>query len=216
MHKFMRAWLARPVSPFLMSVADDDASGSDNPPAEEEQRNDNDEVKGFPEGTALDDMTVEQRAAYWRHEAKKQERIAKETKADLKKVSDDLESTRRQNLSDEERAIEKAKDEGRAEAEASAHAASLKTFATYELRLRGMSGTDAAEMVELLDLSKLTNADGAIDGDRLDSLVAQRNNGTSGGFKMPGHGYPPPGKPKVAVTSVAARKRAAELAGKPL
>lgn len=220
MPKFKRALLARAVSPLWRSVADD-AEGSDEGTAaavecEGEAAADDGEEddKGFPSGTAVKDMTPEQSAAYWRHETKKQERIVKETQADLKKAKDDLDEIRREKLTEQERAVEDAKQEGRTEGEASVHAANQRAFAIYELRLRGLSEEEAGEMVELLDLSKLTREDGAIDGDRLDSLAQRSTVRSPGGSRGRGFGYAPDGNRSTSLSHDAYVKRAEEIKNK--
>jgi hypothetical protein len=69
---------------------------------------------GFPKDTALTEMTVEQQAAYWRNQAKVQQKKADE-KSDydkLKADSEELARVKAKNATDEEKAIEEARREG--------------------------------------------------------------------------------------------------------
>lgn len=222
MSKFKRSLMGRSMSPLAIMVTDGDEGSSDEgvdaaPDADAVAGADADsgqEDKGFPEGTPLSEMTVEQREAYWRHETKKQERIVKETKSEMKSLSDSLDEVRREKLSDQERAIEDAKQEGRAEADVSAHAAHLAAVAVYEFRLRGLSAEEAGDVVEVLDLSKITLDDGSLDSDRLDSLAQRGNVPPPGGSRGRGFGNLPDGPTRTNLSQQSVSERAAELRNK--
>lgn len=227
MPKFMMRRLRKAMPLLAVMVADDDNDGggnepvaepgaeAGNDPGDEGGKDDDGGDKGFPENTPLSDMTDVQKAAYWRHESKKQERIATEERSAKAKLQADLDEAKRQTLSDEERALADAKAQGRGEATAEARAEQLPMIALYELRLRGMSAEEAGEVVEVLDLSKLAREDGSLDSDRLDSLVQRTGARSPGGSRGREQGYPPTGnKKQVVPTREAQSKRAEEILNK--
>lgn len=143
---------------------------------QEEQNGDDGNVDlGFPADTALDDMTDEQRVAYWKNQSKVQQRKheaeVRERKAEAARLEASLDELRLKSLSAEERAAEEAVRTARVEAAAEARVAILPRLAVAELRARGLSAEDAAERVEFLDLSKLVDESGELVAERLDRLV---------------------------------------------
>ncbi|MDR1265927.1 MAG: hypothetical protein LBK42_10320 [Propionibacteriaceae bacterium] len=69
------------------------------------------EPEGFPAGTPLAEMTVEQQAAYWKHHARRHEGAAKAAR-------DEADQLRKAALTDQEKAVEDVKDAARREGEA--------------------------------------------------------------------------------------------------
>lgn len=70
--------------------------------------------KGFPDNTPLDQMTVEQREAYWKFQSKKHEKEANSRRDydDLKLKADELAQLKAANATAEEKALEDARREG--------------------------------------------------------------------------------------------------------
>lgn len=74
--------------------------------------------RGFPDNTPWRDMTPEQQVAYWRHQARKHENAAN-ARADydtLKAKASKLDQLQRESMSEQERAVQAARDEARTEA----------------------------------------------------------------------------------------------------
>lgn len=73
-----------------------------------------DAARGFPSDTAVDDMTPQQQAAYWRDQSKKQQKIAEDRKDydDLKEKADKLAKIEADNATDQEKALEDARRQG--------------------------------------------------------------------------------------------------------
>lgn len=87
------------------------ASGGQDPPADPPPA---DSDKGFPEGTPLEQMTVEQREAYWKDKARKHEGISKsrENYDQLKADSDELAQIKAANATEDEKKLEEARRDG--------------------------------------------------------------------------------------------------------
>lgn len=105
---------------------------------------------GFPENTPLAEMTVEQREAYWKHQARKHEQRASQ-RADydeLKAKADKFDELEREKLTPSEQALAQARDEakaeGRAEAQREANSSAVKAMLEVTLASRGKT----AEQVE--------------------------------------------------------------------
>lgn len=90
--------------------------------------------------------------AKWKAMARKHEKEAKAARAEADKL-------RKASLSDQEKAIEEARESGRVEANA---AATLKVVAA-ELKAAGVAADDVAD----LDLSKFLTEDGEVDADKV-------------------------------------------------
>lgn len=78
--------------------------------------------KGYPEGTRVEDMTAPQAVAYWREQAKTQQRLAEQvTKlgpkglADLQTAADELAALTAASQTDQQRAVTEAEQRVRAE-----------------------------------------------------------------------------------------------------
>lgn len=72
------------------------------------------EANGFPASTPLEQMTVEQREAYWKFQSKKHEKEANSRRDydELKLKADELEQLKAKNQSAEEKALEDARRDG--------------------------------------------------------------------------------------------------------
>lgn len=136
----------------------------------------------FPADTAVKDMSADQQAAYWKHQARKHEDRAKAfdglTPEQVRKNAADLEELRKKGLSDSDRAIEEAVQRGRTEA----NGASAVKVADTALRmaLRG----------RLVDGSTLLNKpsfvkDGEADIDAIEKWVDDNSAPKDGGGGKP-------------------------------
>ncbi|MEG9248015.1 hypothetical protein V6S67_07950 [Arthrobacter sp. Soc17.1.1.1] len=74
---------------------------------------------GFPANTSVKDMKPEEQSAYWRHQARKHEDRVKAygdlTPEQARQLKKDIEDNRTKSLTEQERAVEAAKEAGRAE-----------------------------------------------------------------------------------------------------
>lgn len=146
--------------------------------------------KGFPENTKPDDMTVDQRAAYYQHQARRHEERNKALLAitggkygdDLAAELADLRKIRDANLTDAQRAVEEAKREALAEA--------TKSFGTklaaaeFRAALAHVDGERRDQIIEGLSLEKYLTESGDVDTDKVKSYaatIAPADKGTGGG-----------------------------------
>ena len=142
---------------------------------------------GFPAGTPVKDMTVEQRAAYHEHQARKHEQRNKDLLAitggkhgpDLQAELAELARLREAGLTDSERAVADAKRAGRTEA-------ALDTARmAFEFALGHDPETnDQSDLIDTLALEKVLTDDGKVDTAKVRSIaakIAPADKGTGGG-----------------------------------
>lgn len=117
----------------------------------------------------------------WKTEARKWEQRAKENKG----AADELEKLRAANMSEQEKAVKAAKDEGRtaAFAEAAPKIAQARLEAAA-----ARAGVDLGDFAEYLDVAKFVDSDGEVDDKAIKAAVAKfsklapaRGPGRSGG-----------------------------------
>lgn len=125
--------------------------------------------KGFPENTPVREMTVDQRAAYYEHQARKHEDRNKDLlKITGGKYGDDLKALleERDKLvdaqrTDSERAVEDAKKAAREETLRELGPKSVR--AAFDLLLSDMEEQERNDAIDLLDLSKFLSETGEVD-----------------------------------------------------
>jgi hypothetical protein len=129
--------------------------------------------RGFPENTPVEDMTVEEQAAYWRHHARKHEdRLKKQpSPAELRQLREqaaELERLQEENASADEKALKAARKEG-----ASAERTRLgQRLAAAELKAAAAGKVAGFEaLVEDLNLSKFVGEDGEPDAEAITATV---------------------------------------------
>lgn len=114
----------RPVWPVMGGSGDDpvdppkDLAPEPPKPADPPPAPPTPDDKGFPENTPVAEMSPGQQAAYWRHQARKHEDRAKaaptaEELAELRAARDERDQLRQELMTESEKAIEAAKQEGR-------------------------------------------------------------------------------------------------------
>lgn len=163
-----------------------------------------DDDLGFPKDTPVDDMTTEQKLAYWKNQSKVQQRIAedekKKTKAyekfgtveELQGAADAAEQARLAALSESERAIEAArtaaKAEGAQEAAKSAQpllGAAVKGMLIAHTKGAQESFEDAearvAGAIQFADLTKFVGEDGTLDAAKVQTFAKSIGSTDSGG-----------------------------------
>ena len=134
---------------------------------------------GFPENTALAEMTVEQREAYWKHNARKHEEAEKAYKA-LGKTPDEIKALLDASKPDSEKALEAAREEGRAEARAEVNKTIADTLVASRLKSLDKKAEDFPAL-EALDLTKFTNDDGSLNTDKVTAVIDSIAPSTAGG-----------------------------------
>lgn len=159
-----------------------------------------DDDLGFPKDTPLDDMTVEQKAAYWHNQSKVQQRAREdaERKAkayekfgsvdDLQSAADAAEQARLDALDENTRALETARTEAHAKGVqegAGKHlAAAITGMLIAHVKGAQESFEDASKRVsgaiEFADLNKFVGDDGALDAAKVQTF-AQSIGSTDGG-----------------------------------
>lgn len=129
---------------------------------------------GFPEATPIAQMTPEQQAAYWKHQARKHEDTSK-ARADYDSVKTELDRLKAASLTDAEKAAEAAKLEGRTTGEVEARNRYVPQLvaAKLEAALAGKMPADKiAGQVEFLDHAKFLTDAGEVDTDKVKQYAA--------------------------------------------
>lgn len=133
--------------------------------------------KGFPEGVPLEQMTTEQQAAYWRHYARQHEQRNKDLLAladgdpdKLKEKVQGYDQLRQQQQTEQERAVEAAKAEGRQEA--MDNIGPRLVAAEMRAQAAGRIGDEQlATLTSSLDASQFLDSNGDVDTDKVKSLI---------------------------------------------
>lgn len=124
-----------------------------------------DAVNGFPSETPVADMTPEQQAAYWRDQAKKQQK--KNEGIDLAKLqaaADELEALKAAGATDQEKAL----DEARREGENIGAEKYLKDAVTARFQtLTGKTDEEIETIFAHVDAKSFTDDKGVIDATKL-------------------------------------------------
>jgi len=133
---------------------------------------------GFPADTPLAEMTEDQRNAYHRHMREQNKQRAREWKAvtgdrtpeQLRAELDELNRLRTERMTDAERAVEAAREEGR-RLEAAKFAPRLARMA-FEGALSHVDEDRRKVLLDTIDLSKVITEDGDVDTDKVRTLAA--------------------------------------------
>lgn len=131
------------------------------------------EQAGYPANTKVEDMTLEQQVAYYRHQQQKHEGRNKELMRitggkygdDLAKQLEEGEKARRAQLSAEERRVEDAREEGRSTAISTASRQLAAQF--FDVSLDHVEEDQRKVLLETIDLASVVNSDGTIDTDKV-------------------------------------------------
>ena len=129
---------------------------------------------GFPAETPVADMKPAEQAAYWQHQARKHEDRNKEwqktlggkTAAEIAAERDELTKLRGAQMSDGEKAVETAKQEGRREASL-ALAPQM-----FDVALQHVDADRRKVLIDSLDLAKVIKEDGTVDTDKVTAIAA--------------------------------------------
>lgn len=135
------------------------------------------EKLGFPANTRAEDMTSEQQAAYYRHQARKHEDRNKEwqrtldgkTAEEIKAEREELEKLRAKDRTEAENAVEDAKKSTKAEV--------VREFGTklvaaeFKAVLAHVDADRRGQIIENLNLTKFINDNGDVDTDKVKSAA---------------------------------------------
>lgn len=144
---------------------------------------------GFPKDTPVAEMTDAQQAAYWRHQSRKHEGRATEwTKLGKTpaEVQQELEKLRQQTMTDQEKAVEEAKNTGKAEGARAASLAAARMAFEFALG-HDPESNDQSDLIDTLDLSKVVTDTGEIDTAKVRSIagkLAPAGKGTGSGIDI--------------------------------
>jgi hypothetical protein len=145
----------------------------------------------FPAGTAVKDMTPDQAAEYWRHEAKKQQKKAPKKPADYDKLQADsaeLARIRAEQTPEEQRKEQERLDEARREGENIGAERYLKDAVQGKFQaLTGMKDEDADKVFAHLDVRSFVDDEGNLDTSAITEYASTHGSAGDGG----GHGPDP-------------------------
>lgn len=170
---------------------------------------------GFPADTPLTEMTVEQREAYWKHQARKHETRAN-ARSDYDTIKAELEERKRANETETEKAVREAREAGKAEARTEVVTDTVKALLRLGLRSRGVKDEDLDEIVSTVNLSAHADDKGLVDDEKVLRTV-NRLAGTAGSSAGPDTGQGNRGRGESRPSSVAqvmADRQAARAAKK--
>lgn len=126
---------------------------------------------GFPADTAIADMTDKEQAAYWKHHSRRHEATVNSQSdyAEQKAKAARLDALEAEKLTDQEKAVAAARKEG----ETSGVNRYLADAVSGRLEaLTGKTADELAVVLELVDVTKFTTADGTLDAAKLTSFAA--------------------------------------------
>ncbi len=144
---------------------------------------------GFPEGTPVEQMTLDQQAAYWRFQAKKDVGLRKEQANELARLKAELEERRRNGMSDSEKAIADAYAEG-----AAAAAETLQTKLVHAEFRAQAKGRDIGPILSGVDPKRFLDQTGDVDQEKVASFFKAMypdSGSPVAGFKSPASGSGP-------------------------
>lgn len=150
------------------------------------------ETFDFPTSTAVADMTPEQAAEYWRHQAKKQQKLKGTPPADyeeLRQKAARLEKLETKKLPKEERAHQRQLEDARRNGENIGAQRYLKDAIIGRIQgITGLSDEDLADHVAAIDPTFFVDAEGNLDVEKITKFATPLASGAGGGG---GHGSDP-------------------------
>lgn len=188
--------LCSPRLSFMAPKPDPTGAGGANKDPAKPKKGDPVEFDGekfdFPAETAVADMTPAESAEYWRHQAKKQQKKLKDAKpADydqLKADAAELARRKAEELPEQERQLNEARDEARREGENIGAERYLKDAVQGKFQaLTGMKDEDADKVFAHLDVRSFVDAEGNLDADAIADYASTHGSVAAAG----GHGPDP-------------------------
>ena len=156
---------------------------------------------GFPADTPLTEMTVEQREAYWKHQARKHESRAN-ARSDYDTVKAERDQLKQASETDTEKAVREAREAAKAEARTEVASDTVKAMLRMGLRARGVTDDDLDEVVATINLSAHADDKGVVDDEKVLRTI-NRLAGTAGSSAGPDTGQGRRGKGESRPSSVA-------------
>lgn len=128
--------------------------------------------RGFPENTPVAEMTADQQVAYWKFQARKHEdrNRSRGDYDDLKKKAGDYDALLESQKTEQQKAVDAARGEGKAEGlrEAGVFLVEAEVRAQSANRL---SDEQRAALLDGLDRTRFLNADNTVDADKVKTLI---------------------------------------------
>lgn len=132
----------------------------------------------FPSDTPLSEMSVDQREAYWKAQARKHEERAK-SRSDYDDIKKERDQLKQENETEMERIAREAKEAGASEVREQSYDSTARALYRMALRGHGVEESSIADLLKEVNFVAFKTADGEIDDEAL-SRSAQRNAGTAG------------------------------------
>lgn len=184
-----RPGIASPVPGPVALLPEGDDHADDSLVDEPDGKPDGAPDKGFPDATPLTEMTVEQREAYWKHQARKHEQRAESRKDydDLKKKADAHDKAVEAAKSEADKAVDAAREEGRKAAGREANEKAAAAILRASLKARGKTDEQVATLVAATNVGAFLTDDD-VDTDRVAAYANDIAGPVTGGGRGPGHG----------------------------
>lgn len=142
--------------------------------------------RGFPAETPVAEMTDAEQAAYWKHHARRHEQVAK-ARADydeLKARAEEADKLRAAAMTEQEKAVAAAKEEGRREERVSACRDAASTILITGLTAAGVDTDKAAELLGPVNLDVFVT-DGKVDVEKVRGYISTLTAGVAGARTSP-------------------------------
>ena len=180
--------------------AGDPPAGGGNPPAGDppaakpEAKDEAGVGLGFPSETKVDDMNADQKAAYWRNEAKKANKRVPSNLEQMQRDAQAWAEHQRAQLPEEQRKAaereEQIRRDARAEAIREANRDNALALLRVTLTTRGKNAAEVDDIVDPLSAEKFLDAEGKVDAGKVtayaDKIAPSRSGGGGG---TPGQGH---------------------------
>lgn len=135
---------------------DEGAQSTPTPPA-------NDDL-GFPAETPVAEMTAEQQVAYWKHQARKHEKRAKD-RSDYDEVKAELDQLKQEQMTEAEKAVQEARKEGEEAAAEKWSTKMARAALSGALAGRGFQPDEIEDKLSYVDFTKFVDDNGEVDSD---------------------------------------------------
>ena len=148
--------------PFWLMFVETPGEGGDPPPDPDPAPPPD---KGYPDGTPVADMSAQEQAAYWKHQARKHETRAKGMSDydDLKAKAAELDKVRAEQMTEQEKAVTAAKAEGRSEATREANEQAAKAILRAALGARDVPADTIEKHARFVNVAEFIGDDGLDD-----------------------------------------------------
>jgi len=188
----------KPLAPWIVFNTESNPEGGGTPPAQDTKPVLDGETFDFPLATPTSSMTPAQVAEYWRHEAKKAHKESSGYKklgtvSDVQTKITAADNAAQAALSDQERAVHTAREEGKtagfAEARDKFAPAAVEGLLIASARAAGETLDDARTRVQaalaFVDVQKFITDDGALDATKVETFAQTLGTGAGGGEPQP-------------------------------